>query len=152
MPSTCSHLEVVNFPSSKVWSPVYPSKYFSCKVLTNHLLLLYAIRAIYVCLPRFVKYSWLDQHGFELHGTTYTANFFSIVNTALLHTVGWILNAEALLPRKLKYEGQPQVILGFQGIGPRILALFTGQLYSHVSLSPIMSLTPGIIFYAELYA
>lgn len=150
MPSTCSHLEVVNFPSSKVWSPVYPSKYFSCEVLTNHLLLLYAIRVIYVCLPRFVKYSWPTRVWTardHLH-----ANFFSIVNTALLHTVGWILNAEALLRRKLEYEDQPQVILGFQGIGPRILALFTGQLYSHVSLSPIMSLTPGIIFCAELYA
>lgn len=130
MPSTRSHLEDFNFPSSTVWSPVYPSKYFSCKVLTNHLLLVYAITAIHVCPPRFVKYSWLHQQGFELHGTIHTQFFFSIVNPAVLHTVGWILDAEALLRRKLEYEGQPQVILEFQGIGPRILALFTDQLYS----------------------
>ena len=77
MPSTCSHLQVFNFPSSKVWSPVYPSKYFSCKVLINHLLLFYAITAIHICPLRFVKYSWLDQHGFELHGTTYSQFFFN---------------------------------------------------------------------------
>ena len=76
MPSTCSHLQVFNFPSSKVWSPVYPSKYFSCKVLINHLLLFYAITAIHICPLRFVKYSWLDQHGFELHGTTYLLAIF----------------------------------------------------------------------------
>ena len=150
MPSTRSHLEDFNFPSSTVWSPVYPSKYFSCKVLTNHLLLVYAITAIHVCPPRFVKYSWLHQQGFELHGTIHTQFFFSIVNPAVLHTVeSWM--QKPCYGGNLNMRANHKLYSNFRGSDPESWHCSQTNCI-HVSLSTIMSLTPGIISYAELYA